>query len=404
MVVTQEEYYGRSIEISTGVNLTVDFFRARVWYVNATAGGLQIRMPDATDHKLGGIIGYVALTAASNTVTIADNGGTAITLSDGASTLEADEAAKMLLIANSDADGTWAGQVKDVGATPNPGPAELNYIQGGVLSAEDLIEEYNHQTDTFTAKANSSFDHVRGAAARVGSTIIVWGNNASPDDEVERYTASSNSWATLANFPSAFLDGQGAASGTNTKAYALGYVADRDGTREFDNGTEVWTARTDKTTGCTDGDAVADSNGDMLVANGNKVSVDEQQTFEKFDTSGNSWSGLTNQPAPAVANHGITINNGEVVRLGGFATARTDDTDVYSVSMDSWVTKNDFPENREHQAMGTAETSSLTFGGVITTSSVDTAHSYSFSNDTWTQTGVDMVDDRQQHQSGVTSP
>lgn len=409
MAVSHEDLNGRAVEVSSATTFAVDFLRAKLWYVDVTAVSQQVRMPDATKLKPGGCVGVVAMQTASNTVTIADSAGTAITLSTGGTTITADQGVKMLLLDNSTAAGTWAGKVHDIGAAANPGPAELVYVQGGVTGVEQDIEEFNHQLDTFTNGTASGNQHTRGAAFRIGSALVVFGDNTAPQDKVERYTPSSDSWATLADFPSNFLDGQGASQGSTAKGYALGYVADRDGTREFDNGTEVWTAKSNKTSGCTDGFAVANGS-DMLVASGNLTTTDEQQTFEKYISSTDTWTGLANQPAPAVSGHQGTIQSGEVVRLGGFATSKTDDVDVYSVSMDSWAAKIDFPsaaspEARFDAAMGNAETSATVFGGQIPvgSSAIDEVHTYNFAADTWAARSA-MNDPRQSHQAATSTP
>ena len=97
MAVSLSETYGRSREISISSGpFTLDE-RTRLWYINATVGGLTIRMPPATKVvKAGGPIFMIVMRSGSNTVTIADNAGTAITLSDGATTLAALRCAMML--------------------------------------------------------------------------------------------------------------------------------------------------------------------------------------------------------------------------------------------------------------------------------------------------------------------
>ena len=397
MSVSQEELHGRAFETTFSSTLTPDFKRARLWYVEATVVSLNIDLPDATAYRVGGPVGYIVLTSASNTVTIRDNGGTAITLSDGATTLEADECIEILLLDNSDADGLWAAKVYSVAAAGNPSPGEFTYVVGGSpVAQEQRTEEYNHQTDTVTLRTSSGFQHSGGGGFRTGSVGYFFGDNSgSPNDtRNERYTPSADTWLARADNTATFFRGQSNRGGSSSSlGYTLGNANDTDLTQEYDPGANAWTTLTNKTTPCTEGTGGCDPNDpdDSFVMNGTNPSLGVDVTaHERYRASTDIWTSRAAQPAPATRNACAGGFADSMLKVGG-NTAVTD-TDQYMISGDVWVSKNTFPattpndENRNDGPISCPEDDPYLLGGQRGASTL-TAEIWNYNplTDVWTQ-------------------
>lgn len=406
MVVRENEHYGRAFETSTAVNLTVNFHQAALWRVTTTAA-VQIRMPDATQYELGGRIGYIVLPTGSTTITIADNSGNAITLSDGGTTLAADEAVIMLLIDNSTVDGTWAGMVRSVSSATNPVPASLIYVSGGSRAGftGDETEEFNQQLNTTTSENAAPTTHNRGGAFRTGTASGVWfGDNTHPadSDHADRFTPSTGLWAALSDINTGgWFDGQ-RQEGTSSSSllYVGGDAVDMDGTIEFNNATPGWTLQTNKPTLTTNGTGSNDPSDadDMLVQSG-LISGVRGLVHERYRGSTDVWTGLLSLPAPATQDHCACGHADGVLRVGGQSSVQETDVDDYVISGDAWVGKSEFPAAApsdvviRHAPMAAPEDDIFLMGGQTVSTVNDEIWAYNQLLDTWTQR-TDLQDAR----------
>ena len=71
-MITPLEFFGGAVEVSTGVNYTMDM-RARFWRIKATAGSLTISLPPITTPGIPyGVPVFIIANAGTNSFTLRD--------------------------------------------------------------------------------------------------------------------------------------------------------------------------------------------------------------------------------------------------------------------------------------------------------------------------------------------
>jgi hypothetical protein len=349
MVVTQEELHGRSREVSSATTITLDVAQ-RLWFVNMTAASQQVRMPDARLLGEGGAHFVVAMRSGSSTVTIADNGGNAITTSDGTSLLEALTRGMVLLIDNSTANGIWAVKKDTIAHLQNPTPIEFLYVHGGTNTSGGAgvrsLRRYNHQLNTWLTGTSSSFDCKEGGGFRIGTVGGVWhGNNAAPRNKVQHY--DPDVWATKADSPRNHEDQSTASVGVAaTVGYSIGGVQSTTfkDTDEYTLSGDTWALRAALPLDLrAAGHGVSDGTY-LYVLWGSKDTVTDVRRFVyRYHPTLNTYAAMATSPSLAVNDFAACAFSGFILKLCGTVPPATAQVDLYEIALNVWVRKLVFP-------------------------------------------------------------
>lgn len=345
MVVTTAELYGRAKEQSISADLTLDE-TVKLWFINATAGSLKVKMPDARKLKKGGCVLMVCMRTGSSAVTIADNGGNAITTSDGTSTLAALTRGLVLLIDNSTANGSWAVKKDAITHATNPIPVEFLYVAGGTntTGSQPLkVRRYDHQLDSWLVGTNKSFDCKEGGGFRIGSLGVWTGNNVTSKVKVETY--DPDVWTVKADAPRQHESMAAASVGSAAlKGYLIGGITSgvNNNTDEYTLSGDTWALRTSTPI---DLKAVGYgvSDGTYIYALwGTAATSTDQGNVYRYDPSANVYAAMTSSPSPYVHDFAAARFGRNIVKVGG-RSPNSEQVDLYDIDFNVWVKKLVFP-------------------------------------------------------------
>ncbi len=380
MSVRPHDFYGGSTELAISADQAIDR-RAFFWVLTPSTTGFAAILPDA--RTIPGDPGrpvFAILNLGTDSLGIEDN------LSNSTlATLAQDEIAFCFLRDKSDQDGTWSFRITTSGASPSAGPAEVMYLQGGNPTSTGNLE-YDHQLDTWSTDTSSTNSHRQAAGFGLGTSTVVFGHNASPQDAVSQYTTAAGTWATLASFPKSIQDHHAESSGGKGYSLGSGFSTASNGkdTYESDASVSTWTAKTAKITASRLGSSSAVS-GVLYVASGRDSTSSFVLDFEGYTISGDFWSSLVNAPSPAVERSTSFPIGAKVYKIAGNNGSDQDDVHEYSIGTGLWTTKGNLSlGNRQACGSASPEGIGLVAGGLAGATPQTGGVRYNPSLDSWT--------------------
>jgi len=230
------------------------------------------------------------------------------------------------------------------------------YIFGGQIDTtptyNTTMYEYDIATNTYTAKANSTYTHAYPAFGLIDGKIYVVGGR--DDYKHEVYDIANDAWSEKADYPIANVDicGSGVYNG---KLYVFGGY---DGTNyysetyEYDPATDSWTAKTSM--------PVENSNmafatiGKYIFSFGGRNSSEYLNSCYRYDTENDTWTTIANYPFSGNAARAVKLSNTKIIICGGWddgTSANTDACYVYDIILDTFTATTSLDEAKRIMAV-----------------------------------------------------
>jgi hypothetical protein len=289
-MVTQSKFNGGAVEQSITGNINLHYALARVWVLTPDVAGHKAILEDATKLKTGGPYYYVCNTTSN-----------AISLRDAADveqvSIGLDECAKVWLLDNSTAAGTWIVIKKTVGSVADPPSSLLAHFLCGIDS--DAARQYDPGPDIWTTKTAAADTHAEGTGFAISARAYLCGSDVNPEDSVNEY--DPDTWAAKT---SCLQDSERTCGGTVSGfGYMNGKSSSVEFTDEYDRVGDSWLAETDPAQGR--GSACADvyNNQLFVMAGGITTSSFSGTVNEAYTPSSETWATKNDVPAPRRGRH-----------------------------------------------------------------------------------------------------
>jgi len=215
--------------------------------------------------------------------------------------------------------------VRSEGAAATHG-AELYAIGGRSAGPLDDLDRYTAETDTWVSLASMPTPRRGLGAAVLGNALYAIGGSSgtspcggSPLATVERYDIASGTWTTVASLPSPRSDLAAYAHGG--KIYVFGgcsgsVVAVTNAVDVYDSVTDTWSsAPADLPTARSSIYAVGGKGGTVFVIGGQAGGL-QLATNEAYKIATDSWSAAAPMPSPR-AEMGVVSHGGRIYTVGG---------------------------------------------------------------------------------------
>lgn len=164
-MISADGFYGKAVFRSITADLTITR-QARVWCISANAGR-TVSLRTAVGLSIG--TRFYVLNIGSNSFNLRDAGGGLITA------VAAGSSARVTLLANGTAAGSWSFRVRALGTNSTAMPVLDVFVIGGTGTAT-AATRYDVMGAAWTTGTSSPRNRVEGCAGRVGALGLVTGN------------------------------------------------------------------------------------------------------------------------------------------------------------------------------------------------------------------------------------
>lgn len=376
MALTPEVFYGRASEFAIASNHAMRASDGRLQSFDASAGGLEVALPDATGLD-GGDRFFVRNDGSTNAWELTDaDGGTL------AASVAAGEMASCWLADGSTSAGVWAVEVSSTTAAANAVPSVMLTIAGS-LTDTDSAYRWDHQLEVWTQLTDAPTPHQNAGSLSLGGVGLWGGHTSGTQDAVETLTGGVWTSRTASPIDLRFWSG--------TDVGGTGYHFGNDPAASSDDVArsyviDTWTTLTSMPTGRHSCSSETLSSDFAHVIGGRSGSA-FLRTHERYDTVGDSWITRRSFPGEELQRIGVFVVDGKMHKVGGDPGGTdVDDVAFYDPVTNSWTSRIAFPAGvRAGLGCTAPEGIGHGAGGSENNMSLDDLRRYNHVIDSWTQ-------------------
>jgi Bacterial Ig-like domain (group 3)/Kelch motif/Beta-propeller repeat len=340
--------------------------------LNPSLAGQNVSFTATVTGGGGNSTGTVSFTDGSTTLGVAD-------LSTPEPTGWGDEAdmptARSILATATGADGRIYALSGEVSGPGTDGGGRTN-----------VVEAYDTTTNSWATVANipTARDHLAAATGPDGRIYAIGGVSLSGSNVVEAYDPTTNTWATVASMPTGRWS-LAAVTGPDGRIYAIGGTTDggvqTNTVEAYDVYTNTWSTVSSMPTARTYLAAAVGPDGRIYAIGGySETGGYGFSTVEAYDVYTNTWSTVASLPAPRYGVAAATGPDGLIYEIGG-----PDTVEAYDTNTNTWVSFANLPQPTGGPAAATGPDGRIyAIGGWDGTENLNTVEALSFTSPTAT--------------------